>query len=86
MTTIDMKQAKAPRAKYARDAKHGTVVVTTNGRPIAAVVSIKNVDLETIALSTDPKFLALIERSRSRQARRGGLSSAKMRRRLGLKQ
>lgn len=83
--TVDMKHAKAPLAKYAREAKHGPVVVTTNGRPVAAVVSIKNADLETIALSTDPKFLALIERSRRRQARHGGISSTEIRRRLGSK-
>jgi prevent-host-death family protein len=85
MTTIDMKQAKAPLAKYAREAKRGPVVVTTNGRPVAALVSIKNADLETISLSTNPKFLALIERSRARQARQGGISSVEIRRRLGLK-
>ncbi|HUK83981.1 MAG TPA: type II toxin-antitoxin system prevent-host-death family antitoxin [Verrucomicrobiae bacterium] len=84
MTTVDLKQAKAPLAKYARDAKRGPIVVTTNGKPVAAVVSVKNADLETIALSTDSKFLAVIDRSRTRQARQGGISPAEMRRRLGL--
>ena len=39
---------------------------------------------ETVALSTDPKFIAIIERSRLRQEREGGISSDEMRRRLGL--
>lgn len=47
------------------------VVVTCKGRPIAALVSIKTAGLETIWLSTDRKFLALIERWCARQ--RGSL-------------
>src|SRR5262249_14828796 len=39
-------------------------------------------DRETVTLSTSPQFLALIERSRSRQATEGGISSDEMRRRL----
>ena len=85
MTTIDLKQANGPLAKYARQAKRGPVVVTSNGKPVAAVVSVKNADLETIALSTNPKFLALIQHSRTRQARQGGISPTEMRRRLSLK-
>ncbi len=50
-----------------------------------AANSIKNVDLETTPLSTNPQFLALIERSRARQKAKGGISSDEMRRRLGLK-
>jgi len=56
-----------------------------NGKPVAAVVPIENADLETVTLSTHPQFLALIERSRSRQKAEGGISSAEMRRRLGVK-
>lgn len=49
---------------------------------VAALVPIENTDLETATLSTHPRFLALIERSRSRQKAEGGISSAEMRRRL----
>jgi hypothetical protein len=48
------------------------------------VIAIENVDLETISLSTNPQFLALIERSRARQESEGGISSDEMRRRLRL--
>ena len=41
-------------------------------------------DAEAISLSTNPRFLAIIERSRLRQKREGGISSEEMRRRLGL--
>jgi hypothetical protein len=39
-----------------------------------------NVDLETVVLSNHPKFLEVIERSRSRQETEGGISSDEMRR------
>jgi len=41
-------------------------------------------DRETIALSTNPKFIELLEKSRSRRRAEGGISSAEMRHRLGL--
>ena len=40
-------------------------------------------DWESIALATNPKFLAIIESSRN--SRKPGLSTEQMRRRLGLK-
>ncbi len=44
----------------------------------------ENVDLETITLSTNPKFIELIERSRDKRLSERGISSTEMRRRLGL--
>ena len=44
----------------------------------------ENADLETVSLSTNPAFLALIERSRARHQAEGGLSSTEVRQRLGL--
>jgi hypothetical protein len=41
--------------------------------------------MKTISLSTNPQFIAIIERSRARQKAEGGISSDEMRRRLGLK-
>jgi hypothetical protein len=42
-------------------------------------------ELETVTLSNNPKFLDLIEKSRTRQKSQGGISSKGMRHRLGLK-
>ncbi len=41
-------------------------------------------DSETMKLSTNPKFIAIIEDSRARMKAEGGISSEEMRRRLGL--
>jgi hypothetical protein len=39
-------------------------------------------DMETVSLTNNPKFIALIERSRARQKKEGGISTQEMRRRL----
>jgi hypothetical protein len=41
-------------------------------------------DEETIAVANNPKFLAILERSRARHKVEGGISLEEMRRRLGL--
>jgi hypothetical protein len=82
MKTIELSEATASLAEYARDATQETVIVTADGHPMAALISLKNVDLETVRLSTHPEFIELIEQSRARQALEGGISSAEMRRRL----
>jgi antitoxin (DNA-binding transcriptional repressor) of toxin-antitoxin stability system len=85
MRTVELTKATAPLAEYARTVRREPVILTAGGKPVAALVAIENTDLETATLSTDPQFLALIARSRSRQKAKGGLSSQEMRRRLGLR-
>jgi hypothetical protein len=53
------------------------------GKPVAALVSLENADMETVSLSTNAQFMALIERSRAHQTEQGGVSAEEMRRRLG---
>lgn len=84
MKTIELVQATAPLAEYAQEVSKEPIIITLGGKPVAALVPIENADLETVTLSTHPQFLALIERSRARQKAEGGISSAEMRRRLGL--
>jgi prevent-host-death family protein len=79
---VEVTDATESLATYVRRAGAGPVVVTDAGQPVAALVTLENTDLETIALSTDPEFLEMIRGSRERQARQGGLSSAEMRRLL----
>jgi antitoxin (DNA-binding transcriptional repressor) of toxin-antitoxin stability system len=82
MRTVEIAKATLPLADYTKDVKKEPVVVTFRGKPIAALVGIKNADMETVSLSNNPRFLALIERSRARQKARGGISTEEMRRRL----
>ncbi len=57
-------------------------MITDHGSPTALVLPLANVDLETIALSTNPEFMALIEQSRARDAEGGGIPADEMRRRF----
>ncbi|MFN7919412.1 MAG: hypothetical protein U0Q16_04905 [Bryobacteraceae bacterium] len=78
MKTLQISEASRPLSDYARDAGDGVVVVEDNGRPIAAVVSLDNVDAESLALSHHPEFMALIDQSRSQFAAGQTLSLSQM--------
>ena len=84
MKKIELRQASAPLSEYALKAKKEPIIVTKAGKPVAAVVPIRNTDGETVSLSTNRKFLAIIERSRSRLKKEGGIPANEIRRRLGL--
>ena len=84
---IEMAEATRPLAEYAKQIGDGEqpLVVTSSGRPVAAVIPIADEDdLESILLSNNPKFLEIIERSRARQAIEGGIPHEEVRRRFGL--
>ena len=84
MKTLDVEQATESLRDYARGVVKEPMVLTDGGKPIAALVSLREVDQETISLSLNPRFIALIEQSRVRQEAEGGISSKEMRRRLGI--
>ena len=81
-----MAKATAPLVKYAQDVSKEPVILTVDGKPVVALISIEGVDWETVTLSIHPQFLALIKQSRERQKAEGGIPGTEMRRRLGLKQ
>jgi PHD/YefM family antitoxin component YafN of YafNO toxin-antitoxin module len=80
--SIECSEANLPLADYAKKLKKAPVIITKEGKPLAALISLINADMETISLSNNPKFIALIERSRTRQKKEGGISFQEMRRRL----
>lgn len=85
MKTVEMDNATMSLADCARAAGQEPLVVTDHGRPVAVLLPLENADLETASLSSDPRFLKLIERSRSRISKEGAISSAEVRWRLGLR-
>ena len=85
MKTLEVNQATAPLAEYAEKVDKEPVILTKHGKPVAALVSLEDVDEETVKLSSNPKFIALIEHSRAGRKSKGGISSAEMRKRLGIK-
>ncbi len=83
MKTVEFADATLPLSDYTRKVKKEPFIITKEGKPVAALVSISNADIESVSLSTHPRFIALIERSRARQNVEGGISTEEMRRRLG---
>ncbi len=85
MKVVELKDATAPLMEYAREVEteKEPLVLTVDGRPVAVLLAVENVDTETVTLSTHPKFLALIERSRTRYKEEGGISSEEMRQQFG---
>ena len=65
MRTIKLSQASRSLAEYADELDDEIVVLTKKNRPVAAIVPLRNVDSESLSLSTSPKFLRLIRRSRA---------------------
>ena len=66
MKTLELSNATAPLAEYAQAVDREPIILTVGGKPVAALVAIEDADLESVTVATDPKFLALIERSRAR--------------------
>jgi len=58
------------------------VVLMENGVPRVALVSVDEDTIESFALSNNPGFMAIIERSRESYRRNGGISLEDLRRAL----
>lgn len=65
MRKVTLSQASRPLAHYASELKNEIVVVTKGKRAVAALVPLRNVDRESLALSTHPEFMKLIRRARA---------------------
>ena len=84
MKKLELAEATSPLVEYVKKISEGPLMLTDGGKPVAALVPITNADTETVTLSSHPEFVALIERSRVRQRKAGGITSDEMRRRLGI--
>ena len=82
MNVIEVSRATAPLAEYVQKASIEPIIIVAHEKPMAVIVPIDNTDVETVSLSTNPQFLAIIERSRTRQQKEGGISSEEMKKRL----
>ena len=84
MKTLEMSQATGELSSYADQVQVEPVVVTDHGRPVMALMGIRDADLETVRLSSDPRFIQLIERSRARYKPGNGIPLEDIRRKYGL--
>lgn len=86
MKGLEISTATASLTDYASEVGTEPMVLITNGKPIAALLSIAGVDVESLSLSSNPEFLSILAESRARLKAEGGISSQEMRRKLGLAQ
>jgi antitoxin (DNA-binding transcriptional repressor) of toxin-antitoxin stability system len=82
MKTVEIAEATSPLADYIPGVRTEPLVITDQGTPTAVMLPLDNVDLESIAMSTNPEFIALIERSRARAREEGEVPADEMRRRV----
>jgi len=63
MKTIELSTASQPLSAYAQEfgEEEELVILTANQQPIAVILPLKQFDLETLTLSLNPEFIALIE-------------------------
>ena len=63
-------------------AKLEPVILTQGGHPVCAVIEIDELDLEAWSLGRNPQFIKLLDRSRKRLRKEGGIPIEEVRRRL----
>ena len=64
MKAIEISEALKLLSDYVKELDEEIIVLTSNKKPIAALVSLKNVDKESLVLSTNPEFMEIIEAAR----------------------
>jgi hypothetical protein len=66
MKTIEIEKASLkPLSEYTKELGEDLLVFTSNNQPVAAMVPLKNVDMESLALSYHPDFMEIIEKARA---------------------
>ena len=83
MKTVELTEASAHLAEYARSAEQEPLILTSENKPVAALVSLQNVDAESLALSTDPEFLQIVQAARDEVKRGDVISLEAMKLELG---
>src|SRR5271165_1712600 len=68
----------------AQSVKSPAVILTRNGLPLMSVKDVTGSDWESVSLSSDPRFMAIIEESRRSYLETGGIALDEIRRELGL--
>lgn len=86
MKVVELDEANGSLSEYARRNRRDAVVVTRRGKPVSALLPlVRGADLERLALSMNPRFQAILERSRAEVLAGKVVSSDDVRRTFGLK-
>ncbi len=84
MKSIEISTASKTLAEYASELDDDFVVLTSNSKPVAAIVSLKNIDPESLALCTNAEFLEIIDQARREVAAGKTVSMERMKEEFGL--
>jgi hypothetical protein len=80
---IELHEATERLAEYVKRIDEEPAIIVHEGIALAALLPLENVDYETVELSTNAKFIEILERSRAQYKKAGGISSEEMRRQFG---
>ena len=79
MKVISLDDTTLTMSAIADLAKEETVILTRHGKPLVAVKNVSGSDWESLALASNPKFIALIEESRRSYREQGGIGIDQLR-------
>jgi PHD/YefM family antitoxin component YafN of YafNO toxin-antitoxin module len=65
MKTIELTTATKPLSEYAKDFGDEVIVLTSHQKPVAAIVSLRKADQESLSLSMNPEFMEIIDKARA---------------------
>jgi antitoxin (DNA-binding transcriptional repressor) of toxin-antitoxin stability system len=83
MKSIDLSQVSA-LGPLVQPGSQEPIIVTQNGHTVAAIVPVDDQDVESLLLSVNAQFQAILERSQDRLDTEGGIASADVRKLLDL--
>jgi hypothetical protein len=83
MRTIDLSEVAA-LVPLLQSESQEPLFITQNGQTVAAIVPANAEEAESLLLSINPTFQAILDRSQRRLESEGGIPSADVRKRLGL--
>src|SRR5437879_8299318 len=83
MKTLDVRNASKPLADYTAELDSESIVITSNEKPVAALISLRGMDRESVALSLSPDFAKIIRVARFRSEERKRILAGRGQNRLG---
>jgi hypothetical protein len=84
MKTIELDDARDSLGDYARNLGSEPLLVTQGGQTVAALMPVLDNDLDSLALASNPQFLAILERARAQRRAGLALTPDDVRRELGI--
>ena len=80
MKTVELSNIRKSLAQCVKDLNNGVLVLTSDGKPVAALVSLKHVDMETLALSMNAEFAEILRKAKAEFERGETFSLEEMKR------